>query len=114
MRAPLKRLLIKSGRRLALLAVDDIDWIEAADYYVSVHARGRSHLIRETMHSLERRLDPRRFFRVHRSALVNLDRVSEVRQSKHGEHTVVLHTGDQVPLARARRTSLERALQERG
>ena len=112
-RAPLRRLLVKSGRRVVLLPVEEIDWIEAADYCVGVHAHGKCHLIRETMHGLELRLEPTHFFRVHRSAIVNLERVREICQTDAGEHTVLLKNGAQIPLNRSRRARFEGVLRSR-
>ncbi|HZF68852.1 MAG TPA: LytTR family DNA-binding domain-containing protein, partial [Gemmatirosa sp.] len=77
--APATRFEVRLGDRRLFVAVTDIDWIEASDYYVRLHAGGRSHLLRETLQELETRLDPRRFVRVHRSAMVAVDRVTELR-----------------------------------
>ncbi|HSL71721.1 MAG TPA: LytTR family DNA-binding domain-containing protein [Longimicrobiales bacterium] len=92
---------------------DEIDWVEAADYYVKVHAGSAAHLVRESMAALEARLDPRRFFRVHRSALVNLDRIREVQPYARGEHVIILRNGTRLRLSRARKEKLEAALQQR-
>ena len=77
----LQRLLAKSGGKTLFLDVDEIDWIEAADYYVQIHIGGECHLLRERLSSLEERLDPNRFFRVHRSTLVNQTRIVEMEPS---------------------------------
>jgi two-component system, LytTR family, response regulator len=108
--APLKRLLIRGGGRVVLLPVEEIDWIEAADYYARVHAGGAHHLIRESLSALEEKLDPARFARVHRSAIVNLDRVRELRPLFKGNCLVVLADGTELPLGRARRATVERLL----
>jgi two-component system, LytTR family, response regulator len=108
--APLKRLLIRGGGRVVLLPVEEIDWIEAADYYARVHAGGVRHLIRESLSALEEKLDPARFARVHRSAIVNLDRVRELRPLFKGNCLVVLADGTELPLGRARRASVESLL----
>jgi two-component system, LytTR family, response regulator len=81
---------------------DEIDWIEAEDYYVRVHAGGTRHLLRESLSALEARLDPERFVRVHRGALVRLDRVREVVTSERGETIAVLRDGTRVPVSRRR------------
>lgn len=112
-RARLTRLVIKTGGRITLLSVDDIDWIEAADYCVRVHAGGRAHMIRDSMNALEGRLDAGRFFRAHRSAIVNLDRVQEIQPSFRGEHVIILRDRTKLMLSRGRRARLEALLQQR-
>jgi len=107
---PLSRLIVKETGRAIFLSVDELDWIEAADYCVKLHARGHTHLVRQSMQSLESRLDPQRFFRVHRSALVNLDRVKEIQPLFKGEHVVILHDGTRLKLSRNRKDSLEQLL----
>jgi two-component system LytT family response regulator len=83
--------------------VGDVDWLEADDNYVRVHARGGARLVRETLKSLESRLDPRHFARIHRSAIVNLERVRELRPTFNGEYVVVLATGARLTLSRGHR-----------
>jgi len=99
--------LVRARDRTLVVRADEIDWIEASDYYATLHAKGRSHLLRETLSSLERRLDPARFFRVHRSAIVNLERVREIQPLFHGDGIIVLEGGTQVRLSRARRREFE-------
>jgi len=89
---------------------EEIDWIEAADYYASLHVGARSHLLRETMTELAERLDPERFFRVHRSAIVNLARVREIHPLFRGDCELVLNSGARVRLSRTRRREFERLL----
>ena len=103
------RLLVPGREGTIVIDIETIDWIEAADYYASIHAGGRAHLLRETMADLERRLDPARFFRVHRSAIVNLDRIREIRPLQHGDAALILSTGEEVRLSRARRADFDRA-----
>ena len=98
-----KRFLVRVREKVVVVRTEDIDWIEAADYYASIHAGGHTYLLRETMAELERRLDPERFFRVHRSAIVNLDRVREVHPLFRGDCTLVLSGGQHVKLSRSRR-----------
>jgi len=93
-----RRILIPANGAELVLDESEISWIEAVDYYAAVHARGRRHLIRESLASLEQRLDGGRFVRVHRSAIVNLGEVRVVR-----EETIVLRDGTSVPLSRRRR-----------
>ncbi|HUD70462.1 MAG TPA: LytTR family DNA-binding domain-containing protein [Dongiaceae bacterium] len=102
------RILVPGREGTIVVDVDGIDRIEAADYYVSIHAGGRTHLLRETMAEFEKRLDPARFFRVHRSAIVNLDRVREIRPLFHGDAELILSGGDKVRLSRTRRADFAR------
>lgn len=104
------RFLIKSGGRVSFIRADEIDWIEAEDYYVKLHVKGRGHLLRETMNDIEARLAPEVFVRIHRSSIVNLERVRELRQLFGGDYSVVLHDGTQLKLSRARRERLESLL----
>jgi len=106
----LTRLVVrKTGTRL-VVPVEDIDWIEAADYCVKIHVGARTHVIRESLSNLERRLDPTAFFRAHRSAVVNLERVQEVQPTPHGDLVLLLRTGARVRLSRSRRPALETQL----
>ena len=102
----LGRLAVKSAGRVHFLRTEEIDWIEAADYYVKLHVGDRSHLLRQTMSHLESQLDPRRFVRIHRSAIVNLDRVKELRTQPHGDCSVFLADGTQLRLSRGGREKL--------
>jgi two-component system, LytTR family, response regulator len=106
----LNRIVVKTGGRVTFVRVEELDWVEAADYCVKLHAGGRSHVIRESMGALEGRLDPRRFFRVNRSAIVNLDRVREIQPYFKGEQMVLLQDGTQLKLSRGRRVELEERL----
>jgi two-component system LytT family response regulator len=100
---PARRLVVPTVTGDLVLDVDEIDWIQAEDYYAAVHALGRRHLIRESLASLEQRLDPNRFVRVHRSAIVRLERVREMRSAAGGESVLVLRDGTRVPVSRRRR-----------
>jgi two-component system LytT family response regulator len=108
----LTRLVVKNAGRVIFVRVDEIDWIEAADYYVRLHVARKSHLLRETMSALEGQLDPSRFFRVHRSAIVNLDRLVEIQPYFHGEHVLVLQDGSKLKLSRSRKEKLEAVLRQ--
>jgi len=105
-------LAVKALGRTHYLEQADIDWVEAADYYACVHARGKSHLVRRTLKELERELDGRLFFRVHRSAIINLARVRAVHQ-QDDEGEVVLDSGTRVPLSRRYRSELKVRLSSR-
>jgi two-component system LytT family response regulator len=99
----LRRLVVPTSTGELVLDVDEIDWIEADDYYAAVHTRGRRHLIRESLSSLEKRLDPAQFVRAHRSAIVSLSRVREVRTDVPGDAALMLRDGTRVPVSRRRR-----------
>ena len=103
-----ERFLVRARGKVVVVRAEDIDWIEAADYYATLHVGGDSHLIRETMTDLEGSLDARRFVRVHRRAIVNIDRVREVHPLFRGDCTLVLADGTQVRLSRTRRSEFER------
>jgi two-component system LytT family response regulator len=87
------RIGVKVGRRTVLLHAHDIDWIEAADKYVRLHVGGEVHVVRGKLKDMERRLDPSTFVRIHKSVIVNVDRVKELEGWFHGEYTVVLTDG---------------------
>ena len=106
----LDRLVIRSGNRVVVIPVRQVDFIESADNYVIIHSGGATHLIRQTMQELIASLDPQKFLRVHRSAAVNLDRVRELRVESHGEALALLDTGATVKVSRYRRAELEQAL----
>jgi len=95
-----QRFLTKSGNTASVVTVSDIEWIEAADYYVCLHAGGKRHLLRESIRALETKLDPKKFIRVHRSAIVNLDHVREIHRDGQSEGWVLLSTGVRVRLNR--------------
>jgi two-component system, LytTR family, response regulator len=105
-----RRIFVRDRGSVRVIDVDTIDWIEAADYYAVIHALGASHLLRETMTELAQRLDPARFFRVHRSAIVPLDRVREIHPLVRGDRELVLAGGARVRLSRARRAEFEARL----
>ncbi len=106
----LDRLVIKSGGRVFFLRTDEIDWIEAAGNYVRLHLGNDSHLFRETMTALEGRLDPQRFFRIHRSRIVNIERVQELQPWFNGEYAVLLRNGTKLTLSRGYREKLQERL----
>lgn len=106
----LERLIVKSGGRVFFLDTNEIDWIEAEGNYVNVHTAKKSYLLRETISSLELRLDPRRLIRIHRSTIVNLSRIQELQTWTHGEYHVILYNGTQLTLSRNYRDNLQGAL----
>lgn len=101
-----RRWAVREGEHFVLLRAEEVDWIEAAANYVRFHARGKVYLLRGTMAALEETLDSRRFTRIHRSTIVNLDRVREIRPEWHGDYDVVLTTGDVLRLGRRYRDGL--------
>ena len=107
-RPPVDRLMIREAGRLFFLRTDEIDWIESEGNYVRLHAGGASHQLRETLSRLESQLDPGRFLRIHRSTIVNLDRVKEIQPLFHGEHRVLLADGTELTLSRGYRDRLAR------
>jgi len=100
MRRYLKRFIVRDGGRLFFIRTEDIDWIEAADNYVRLHCQSAAHLVRGTLGALEARLDPDSFLRIHRSAMVNLDRVKEMQPWSSGEYIVLLQDGTRLKLSR--------------
>lgn len=102
-----ERLVVKSAGRLFFLRTDEIDWIESSGNYVCLHVGSESHLLRETMSSLEARLDPTSFIRIHRTAIVNVDRIKELQPLFHGEYEVVLRSGARLTLSRSYRDRLQ-------
>jgi len=106
----LTRLMIKASGRVVLLKVGEIDFIEADGNYAKLHVGRKSHLLREKMHDLEGRLDPAKFVRIHRSIIVNLDRIKELHPHVNGDYIVVLEDGRQLRLSRTRRENLEARL----
>lgn len=102
----LTRFVIRSAGRIFFLRVEDIDWLEAAGNYVRVHVGRESHFIRETLQSVEGRLDPTQFLRVHRSTVVNCDRIKELQPLFHGDYVVRLRDGTELTLSRNYREKL--------
>jgi two-component system LytT family response regulator len=107
---PPERFLVKLGNRTAVIAAAEIDWIEAQDYYVTLHVGGACHLHRQAIRSLEQKLDPLSFVRIDRSAIVNLARVRELRRRRDGRWTLLLVDGTELPVSRRRRELLLRKL----
>ena len=103
------RLALNEGRRIVMVEIRDIDWIEAADYYAQVHVRGARHLIRESLQDLEARLGAQ-FVRIHRGALVNLGRIQRLERLDDGELIVVLQNQARLPVSRSRRQHVAQVL----
>jgi len=106
----LSRLMVKAAGRVLFLRVDEIDWIEAYDNYVRLHLGGKAHLLRQTMNELEAALNPEQFARIHRSTIVNLDRIKEMYPHFNGDYLVRLNNGTELRLSRSRKEWLEQWL----
>ncbi len=104
------RLAIKSSGRVVFLEVDQIDWIEAADYYVQLHVGDKTYLHRQSMSSLEKQLDPEQFLRIHRSAIVHRDRIRELRYQGRRDLVVILSSGVELKVARSHREKVQNLL----
>jgi two-component system LytT family response regulator len=102
----LTRFAVRDGDRFILLKTEDVNWIKSAGDYVELQARERSSLVRMTMSELEQKLDPRQFVRIHRSAIINLDSVDEIRPQDHGDYKVVLRDTTVLRLSRSYRERL--------
>ena len=105
-----ERLAVKSAGQVLFLKLAEIDWIEAADYYACLHVGARSHLLRRSMAELEQDLDPKAFCRIHRSAIVNLERVRGLELGADGEHEVTLENGARLRMSRRYRKQLQSRL----
>jgi two-component system LytT family response regulator len=101
-----ERLVINTSGRVVFLKTQDIDWLEASGNYVMIHAGREKHLMRDTLRALEERLDPTRFVRLHRSAIVNIERLRELLPWSRGEQVAVLRDGTQLTVGRAFRERL--------
>jgi len=100
------RLVIKTAGRVSFLKIAEIDWIESEGNYVRLHVGKETHLLRETLNQMEERLDPNQFLRIHRSTIVNLDRIKELQPWFHGEYRVLLQDSTQLLLSRKYREKL--------
>jgi two-component system LytT family response regulator len=103
----LSRFVVKTRGRVLLVKIDDVDSLEASGNYVELRSGKQSYLVRETLNDVERKLDPQRFARVHRSTIVNLDRVQELQPWSHGDFIVVLKDGTKLRLSRRYRQNLK-------
>ena len=106
----LERLVVRAGGRVFLVKTNEIDWIEAQGKYVAIHVGKDSHLIRESMTGLEEDLNPRKFLRIHRSTIVNVDRIREIQPWFHGDCRIILYDGKQLMLSRHYRQKFDELL----
>jgi two-component system, LytTR family, response regulator len=100
------RFLVKDGEKEILVPVEKIDWVEAAEYYCCLHSGGRSYMLRETISDLSERMDPSQFVRIHRSAIVNLDRIGEIYREGMAQGSVRLANGQVLKMSKAGREKL--------
>jgi two-component system LytT family response regulator len=103
----IERIAVKTAGEVAFVKIAEIDWIEAADYYSRLHVGTKTHMLRRSMAELESELDPAVFCRVHRSSIVNLERVRGLKLSEDGEHDVLLENGERLRLSRRYRKSFD-------
>lgn len=104
------RIAIKTAGHVVFIKTDDVSWIEAADNYVCLHCGSETHILRETMNALEARLDSSKFLRIHRSTIVNVDRIKELQPWFRGDYLLVLQNGTQLTLSRTYREKLQNTL----
>ena len=102
--------MIKASGRIHFVRMADIDWCDASGNYVRVHVGAQEHLVRETMAHLESQLDPQQFVRIHRSTIVNVDRIQEMQSSLNGEYVLLLRTGIRLTLSRGYRDAIQTRL----
>jgi two-component system LytT family response regulator len=105
-----EHIAVKSGGELTFLKLSEIDWIEAADYYSCLHVGAKSHLLRRSMAELDEELDQSVFCRIHRSTIVQLDRIRGLRLNENGEYDVLLKNGSKLKLSRRYRKQLQSRL----
>ena len=103
----LQRIAVRQNGRVLFITLDEIDWIGAADNYVCLHCGAETHILRETMGELEARLAPARFVRIHRSAIVNIDRIKELQPWFRGDYHVILSNGTKLTLTKNHRQKLD-------
>jgi two-component system, LytTR family, response regulator len=109
---PLVRLLVRSRGRMVFVRCAEIDWIEAAGKHVRLHVGQMEYLLREPLHRLESHLDPERFIRIHRSTIVNVDRIREIESGFHGDLRVSLEDGTELTLSRNYRDRIQMSLEQ--
>lgn len=105
-----RRFVVRSGSRLSFVRACDVDWLDVADNYVRLHVAGRDHLVRDTLKSVEAQLNPQVFLRVHRSIIINLDRVESVEPYSHGDYLVTMKDGTRLTTSRSYSERLRKLL----
>ena len=109
---PINRVSIKSGGRIYFLKTEEIDWVEGAGDYLTLHSGSRTHLIRETMGNFHAKLDPQKFLRIHRSTIVNVERIKDIRPLYKGDYAITLTSGVGLKASRGYRHELQQLLDE--
>jgi two-component system LytT family response regulator len=108
-----QRIAVKTAGKIHLIETADIDWIEAAGDYVSLHVRAKKYLLRETVRAIEQRLEPGLFLRIHRSTIVNTSRIKEIAPMPHGEYRLLLTDGTSLSVSRTFRAGISALLDSR-
>jgi len=109
---PIDRVVIKSGGRIYFLKIEEIDWVEGAGDYLSLHSGSQTHLIRETMGSFHAKLDSQKFLRIHRSTIVNIERIKDIQPLFKGDYVITLTSGERLKSSRGYRHELQVLLDE--
>jgi len=109
---PIDRVVIKSSGRIYFLKIEEIDWVEGAGDYLTLHSGSQTHLIRETMGNFHAKLDAQKFLRTHRSTIVNIERIKDIRPLSKGEYVITLTSGKRLKSSRGYRHELQRLLDE--
>ncbi len=109
--APITRIFVKAKDQIAILPVQEVEWIESAGDYVYIHTKEQKHLVRDTLASFESKLNPSQFVRIHRSTIVNIEKVRSFRPNESGDYDVFLLNGQQLKLSRNYRTHFQHLLQ---
>ena len=104
------KIVVRTGGKVVFLRTDEILWVEAAGNYVRLHTTSEAHVLRESMKNMEAKLDPDMFVRIHRSAIVNVDRIRELQPWFHGEYVVILHDGTKLMASRVFADRLDRLI----
>lgn len=104
----LERIMIKANGRVYFVKTDEVDWIEAAGNYLKLHCGKKNHMIRETMSNMEEKLDPDQFFRIHRSVIVNIEKIKELQPWFHGDYMITLLDGQKLTMSRNYKELLQR------
>lgn len=108
----LERFLIKQSGRLVYVKTDEIELVKSDDKYVLIYVKGKSYLVRQTLGAMKTELDPRRFVQIHRSAIINIEKIQELESAANGDYTVVLENGARIPVSRSFKDDLFRVLGE--
>ena len=109
---PIDRVVIKASGRVYFLKIEDIDWVESGGDYLSLHSGNQTHLIRETMGNFQAKLDPKKFLRIHRSTIVNIERIKDIRPLFKGDYVITLTSGKRLNSSRTYRHHLQKLLDQ--